>query len=100
MHGGVRRLRVVKSYVSNIAPTIEKPQVGAASLQAFAADLNTQGISSARGQGVWSAVQVQRILQRISARLQKFLTRVGRERTDLPFFPDHLVRSPARSPQF
>jgi len=50
-----------------LAPTIRKLQAaGAASLRAIAAGLNAEGIPTARGQGIWSAVQVARILERIS----------------------------------
>ncbi len=38
---------------------------GATSLRAIAAGLNDQGIPTARGNGAWSAVQVQRVLERI-----------------------------------
>ena len=52
---------------TDLAPTIRKLQAaGAASLRAIAAGLNAEGIPTARGQGIWSAVQVARILERIS----------------------------------
>jgi DNA invertase Pin-like site-specific DNA recombinase len=52
---------------SDLAPTIRKLQAdGYTSLRAIAAGLNAQGIPTARGQGFWSAVQVARILERIS----------------------------------
>jgi DNA invertase Pin-like site-specific DNA recombinase len=52
---------------ADLAPTIRKLQAaGAASLRAIAAGLNAEGIPTARGQGIWSAVQVARILERIS----------------------------------
>jgi DNA invertase Pin-like site-specific DNA recombinase len=51
---------------ADIAPTIKSLQAaGATSLRAIAAGLNAQGIPTARGHGVWSAVQVQRALERI-----------------------------------
>jgi DNA invertase Pin-like site-specific DNA recombinase len=51
---------------SDIAATIHKLQAdGATSLRAIAAGLNAQGIPTPRGAGTWSAVQVQRILERI-----------------------------------
>jgi DNA invertase Pin-like site-specific DNA recombinase len=50
---------------AQILPTIKKLQeAGAVSLRAIAAGLNEQGIPTARGDGVWSAVQVARILAR------------------------------------
>jgi predicted Zn-ribbon and HTH transcriptional regulator len=42
------------------------PAAGAVSLRAVAAGLNEQGIPTARGDGIWSAVQVARILARES----------------------------------
>lgn len=51
---------------ADIAPTIKSLQAaGATSLRAIAAKLNAAGIPTARGQGVWSAVQVARVLERI-----------------------------------
>ncbi len=51
---------------TDIAPTIKALQAaGATSLRAIAAGLNAQGIPTARGHGVWSAVQVARVLERI-----------------------------------
>jgi Recombinase len=38
---------------------------GATSLRAIAAGLNQQHIPTARGQGIWSAVQVARVLERL-----------------------------------
>lgn len=50
---------------ADLAPTIKAIQkAGATSLRAIAAELNAQGITTARG-GTWSAVQVQRVLERI-----------------------------------
>jgi DNA invertase Pin-like site-specific DNA recombinase len=52
---------------ADIAPTIKAAQAaGATSLRAIAAALNDQGIPTARGNGSWSAVQVARVLERIS----------------------------------
>jgi DNA invertase Pin-like site-specific DNA recombinase len=52
---------------ADIAPTIKELQAGGAdSLRAIAAGLNEAGIPTARGQGKWSAVQVQRTLARLS----------------------------------
>jgi DNA invertase Pin-like site-specific DNA recombinase len=51
---------------ADIAPTIHALQAaGATSLRAVAEGLNKQGIPTARGQGKWSAVQVQRVLERM-----------------------------------
>jgi DNA invertase Pin-like site-specific DNA recombinase len=51
---------------ADIGPTIKALQAaGATSLRAIAAGLNAQGIPTARGGGIWSATQVQRVLQRI-----------------------------------
>jgi DNA invertase Pin-like site-specific DNA recombinase len=51
---------------ADIAPTIKALQAaGATSLRAIAAGLNEQGIPTARGGGQWSAVQVQRVLERL-----------------------------------
>jgi hypothetical protein len=51
---------------SDVAPTIKAIQAaGHTSLRAIAAALNAQGIPTARGQGVWSAMQVARVLERI-----------------------------------
>jgi DNA invertase Pin-like site-specific DNA recombinase len=52
---------------ADVAPAIKALQAdGYTSLRAIAAGLNAQGIPTARGQGIWSAVQVARILERIS----------------------------------
>jgi len=52
---------------TDLAPTIRNLQAdGCTSLRAIAAKLNDAGIPTARGQGIWSAVQVARILERIS----------------------------------
>lgn len=51
---------------ADIAPTIAELQAGGAtSLRAIAAALNESGIPTARGGGIWSAIQVKRILVRI-----------------------------------
>jgi hypothetical protein len=79
----------VKSYVSNIAPTIETPQVGAASL-ALAVHLNAQGISMAVGAGrvIGSTGAVP-----CSASEKNPSCARGRERKHPCFFLDHLARS-------
>jgi DNA invertase Pin-like site-specific DNA recombinase len=52
---------------ADLAPTIRAIQeAGATSLRAIAAGLNEQRIPTARGTGGWSAVQVQRVLERLS----------------------------------
>jgi DNA invertase Pin-like site-specific DNA recombinase len=54
---------------TDIAPAIEALQAaGAKSLRDIAAGLNAQGIETARGQGEWTAVQVQRVLARLPSR--------------------------------
>jgi DNA invertase Pin-like site-specific DNA recombinase len=51
---------------ADIAPTIAELQAsGATSLRTIAAGLNARGIETARG-GTWSAVQVQRVLDRLA----------------------------------
>jgi DNA invertase Pin-like site-specific DNA recombinase len=51
---------------ADIAPVIAELQAaGATSLRAIADGLNAQGIPTARGAGQWSAVQVQRVLERL-----------------------------------
>jgi DNA invertase Pin-like site-specific DNA recombinase len=53
---------------ADIAPTIAELQAGGAtSLRAIAAGLNARGIPTARGEGTWSAVQVQRVIERLPA---------------------------------
>jgi len=52
---------------ADIAPTIKELQAsGATSLRAIAAGLNERGIPTARGSGAWSAVQVARVLERVT----------------------------------
>jgi len=52
---------------ADIAPTIAELQAaGATSLRAIAAGLNARRIPTARGEGVWSAVQVARVLDRLA----------------------------------
>ena len=52
---------------ADIAPTVKALQAaGATSLRAIAAGLNAQGIPTPRGAGTWSAVQVARVLERIT----------------------------------
>lgn len=51
---------------ADVGPTIKELQAaGATSLRAIAAGLNARGIPTARGNGEWSAVQVQRVLERL-----------------------------------
>src|SRR5262249_12261791 len=50
---------------ADIAPIIAELQAaGATSLRAIAAGLNERGIPTARGNGVWSAIQVMRVMER------------------------------------
>jgi DNA invertase Pin-like site-specific DNA recombinase len=50
---------------ADVAPAIATLQAaGATSLRAIAAGLNAQGIPTSRGNGLWSAVQVQRVMNR------------------------------------
>jgi DNA invertase Pin-like site-specific DNA recombinase len=52
---------------ADIAPLIKELQAGGAqSLRAIAAGLNARGIETARGAGEWTAVQVQRVLDRLA----------------------------------
>ena len=52
---------------ADIAPVIKELQAGGAqSLRAIAAGLNARGIETARGAGEWTAVQVQRVLDRLA----------------------------------
>jgi len=62
----VRQARA-STRAADLAPTIAELQAaGATSLRAIAAGLNSKGIPTARGQGVWTAVQVARVLERLS----------------------------------
>jgi DNA invertase Pin-like site-specific DNA recombinase len=64
--GIAARQRVAADRATDIAPTVKALQAaGATSLRAIAAGLNEQGIPTAKGNGQWSAVQVQRVLARI-----------------------------------
>ena len=65
---GVAALQTrANSRAADIAPIITELQAaGAESLRAIADGLNDAGIPTARGQGKWSAIQVQRTLARIS----------------------------------
>jgi DNA invertase Pin-like site-specific DNA recombinase len=54
------------SRAADVAPVIAELQAaGKTSLRAIADGLNEKGIPTARGQGEWSAVQVQRVLGRL-----------------------------------
>jgi DNA invertase Pin-like site-specific DNA recombinase len=56
-----------KSRVTDLRPIIEELKAaGAISLRQIAAELNAKGIKTARG-GEWSAVQVQRVIERVNA---------------------------------
>jgi hypothetical protein len=62
----VRQQRAAQR-AADLAPTIKALQAaGATTLRAIADGLNAQGIPTARGAGAWSAVQVQRVLERLS----------------------------------
>lgn len=62
------RQREAGDRAADLAPTIaELRAAGATSLRAIADGLNSQSIPTARGNGAWSAVQVQRVLERIDA---------------------------------
>ena len=51
---------------ADIAPLVKQLQeAGKTSLRAIAAGLNEQRIPTARGTGMWSAVQVQRVMERL-----------------------------------
>ena len=59
------RIAKAHSRASDLAPIIaELKAAGAVSLRQIAAGLNDKGIKTARG-GAWSAVQVQRVLERV-----------------------------------
>jgi DNA invertase Pin-like site-specific DNA recombinase len=64
---GVAALQTrANSRAADIAPIIAELQAaGAESLRAIAEGLNDAGIPTARGQGKWSAIQVQRTLARL-----------------------------------
>jgi hypothetical protein len=59
------RIMKAGSRASDLAPIIEELKAaGAVSLRQIAAGLNDKGIKTVRG-GKWSAVQVQRVLERV-----------------------------------
>jgi hypothetical protein len=59
------RIMKAGSRASDLAPIIEELKAaGAVSLRQIAAGLNAKGVRTARG-GKWSAVQVQRVLERV-----------------------------------
>jgi DNA invertase Pin-like site-specific DNA recombinase len=59
------RIKKADNRASDLLPIIEELKAsGAVSLRQIAAGLNTKGIKTARG-GAWSAVQVQRVLERV-----------------------------------
>jgi hypothetical protein len=52
---------------ADLKPAIEELQAGGArSLRALAANLTELGIPTAHGAGTWTAVQVQRVLDRLA----------------------------------
>jgi hypothetical protein len=60
------RIAKADNRASDLLPIIEELKAsGAVSLREIAAGLKTKGIRTARG-GAWSAVQVQRVLERVS----------------------------------
>jgi DNA invertase Pin-like site-specific DNA recombinase len=62
---GTRQRRAV-ARAADIAPSIRELQAsGAESLRDIAAGLNAAGIPTAKGRGLWSAVQVARVLDRL-----------------------------------
>ncbi len=64
VNGRAARTKSAKGRASDLAPIIADLQTsGAMSLRQIAAGLNERGIRTARG-GAWSAVQVQRVLER------------------------------------
>jgi DNA invertase Pin-like site-specific DNA recombinase len=63
-NGRAARTRAAINRAADLLPIIADIRVGgAASLRAVAAELNSRGIPSARG-GDWSAIQVERVLER------------------------------------
>jgi DNA invertase Pin-like site-specific DNA recombinase len=55
------------AWASDLRPTIEELQAaGVTKLKAIARELNARGIPTARGSGEWSAIQVQRVLDRLA----------------------------------
>ena len=63
--GNASNARIAAERAANIAPVIaELQRAGAASLRAIADGLNQRGIPTARGNAVWSATQVMRVMAR------------------------------------
>ncbi|MBR0937296.1 recombinase family protein [Bradyrhizobium jicamae] len=61
------RQRAASNRASDIGPVIAELQAaGKTSLRDIAAGLNAQGIPTSRGNGAWTAVQVARVLARLS----------------------------------
>jgi DNA invertase Pin-like site-specific DNA recombinase len=55
------------AWAADLRPTIEELQAsGVTKLKAIARELNARGIPTARGGGEWSAIQVQRVLDRLA----------------------------------
>jgi hypothetical protein len=67
--GAAGRAQVAKratARAADLAPIIEEIRAaGTVSLQGIAVALNERGISTPRGHGEWSAVQVNRVLKRL-----------------------------------
>jgi DNA invertase Pin-like site-specific DNA recombinase len=64
MNGRAARTKIATGRAADLAPIIADLQAsGATSLRQIATGLNARGIRTARG-GTWSAVQVQRVLER------------------------------------
>jgi hypothetical protein len=62
------RQKSASDWAADLAPTIRELQEGgAASLRDLADKLNDRGIPTARGDGQWTATQVQRVLARLEA---------------------------------
>ena len=66
VRGRARRAEIASERVADLRPILADVQAsGASSLRQIAAGLNQRGIPTAQG-GVWSAVQVKRVLERVS----------------------------------
>jgi len=65
MAGCAVRSKKAAERATDLAPTItEIQQTGVTSFRGIAAALNERSIPTARGRGNWSAVQVQRVMER------------------------------------
>lgn len=66
-HGNERKAALADKRAADLLPVVNDiRKAGATSLRAIAAELNTRSITTPRG-GAWSAAQVMRLLDRISA---------------------------------